>query len=80
MEYVPLIIADAPSPAPAIHVTVSSAGPGSLTTVIAVLGLSLAVLSLGWQFFIRRGSGSHVKVGTDFAIFPAQQLIKVGTC
>jgi hypothetical protein len=41
-----------------------------ITTIIAILGLTLALLSLGWQVYTWRGSGSRVQVETSFRIFP----------
>ena len=55
-----------PSPAPPIHVTVSS-GSGWLALVIAVAGLLTATVSLGWQVISWRLSGSRVRVGTSYA-------------
>jgi len=41
-----------------------------ITTIIAILGLILALPSLGWQVYSWRGSGSRVQVETSFRIFP----------
>jgi hypothetical protein len=41
-----------------------------ITTIIAIVGLILAVLSLGWQAYTWRNSGSRVQVETRFRIFP----------
>jgi hypothetical protein len=41
-----------------------------ITTIIAILGLILAMLSLGWQAYTWRSSGSRVQVETSFRIFP----------
>jgi hypothetical protein len=71
MGRVPSIIGLTLSPAPPIHVTVSS-GSGWLTTAIAVLGLVLASLSLGWQFFTWHWAGSRVQVEATFGAFPAR--------
>jgi hypothetical protein len=62
-----MIIALGQAGTPPINVTVSS-GSSWLTTVIAVLGLVLASLSLGWQFFSWRWSGSRVTVETTFGV------------
>lgn len=41
-----------------------------ITTIVAVLGLFLAALSLGLQAYTWRSSGSRVEVQTAFGIFP----------
>jgi len=41
-----------------------------ITTIIAILGLILAMLSLGWQAYTWRSSGSRVQVETSVRIFP----------
>jgi hypothetical protein len=54
---------------PPIHITVSASTDWP-TTIVAVLGLVLAILSLGWQFYTWHGSGSRVQVEMSFRIFP----------
>lgn len=59
---------------PPVRVTVVSSSPVWPVTVIAVLGLVLALLSLGWQVVTYIWSGSRVHVDTRFGIYLSSML------
>lgn len=69
MIEVPVISSLMQSGTPPINITVSS-GTDWPTTIIAILGLVLAILSLGLGVYTWRGSGSRVRVETSLRIFP----------
>jgi hypothetical protein len=54
-------------PRPIVHVVVTSSGSPWFASVIAVLGLALAVLSLGWQAYSFKQSGGRI----DIRVTPA---------
>jgi len=66
-----LTLTSAPRPV----VEIISSSPGWLTPTIAVLGLVLALVSLGWQVTTFYWSGSRVRLQTKLAFSIASELI-----
>lgn len=60
------------SPQPVVKIISSS--PGWLTPIIAVLGLVLALISLGWQVTVFYWSGSRVRLQTKLGFFIAAEV------
>lgn len=46
----------------------------SIASAIGIAGFVLALMSLGWQFYTWRASGSRVEVTARFGIFPGQAI------
>jgi hypothetical protein len=59
-------------------VRVVSSSPGWLTPVIAVLGLVLALLSLGWQVVAFTRSGSRVGVTMRAGLYGRAGMVQLG--
>ena len=55
-------------------VKIISSSPGWLTPTIAVLGLVLALISLGWQVAMFYWSGSRVRLQTKLGLFVAPDV------